>query len=288
MRKVLVQRVVNQVREKVPHARRRIFVQIVADVKAKYPGTFKHELANGKVGKRSLTKKMMDTFDNKKRTPHTTRVECEAPTLKAAYGCVQWRVSLPSNQTVESQEEIRSSLADYFSTRRVSAWDWNHIQENMKLTYASQRKDINKQAELIEKLRKEQLKRKRTGRVEGEEMEVDDVTVTTAHLADLWPFLFQPLGMKAHFNILTKTDIDENVQLFIDKTLDSLHEFCKKIVVPKEKKARKLNKKLAKKIPEGDKDKVNEWKLSAVLLMLTTYFKEDWSELILMTEVCQT
>lgn len=65
------------------------------DMKQKYKKSFRHELAQGVIGKDSLVACMQAKFDNDKRAlKRRSQMEVEAPSnCKAAYGCVRWRVT---------------------------------------------------------------------------------------------------------------------------------------------------------------------------------------------------
>lgn len=90
----MIERVVAQVRNRVPHCERKTFVQVMKEMKLKYPRSFRHELAQGIIGKNSLVASMQAKFDNDKRGPRRSQMEIEAPNLKAAYGCIRWRVTV--------------------------------------------------------------------------------------------------------------------------------------------------------------------------------------------------
>ena len=70
------------------------------DMKRKYKKSFRHELAKGIIGKNSLVASMQAKFDNDKRAgKRRAQMEVEAPNIKAAYGCVRWRVTtLPDGE----------------------------------------------------------------------------------------------------------------------------------------------------------------------------------------------
>ncbi|XP_034255334.1 uncharacterized protein LOC117653638 [Thrips palmi] len=225
-RKSLVSRIVTQVRNRVPHATRQTFVDVMEDMKAKYEGSFKHELANGAVGKTSITASMQSKFDNDRRPPPRTKTETEAPNIKAAYGCRKWRVSrLPDGETPDTQEEKRMELVRIFTTERPRAWNWENINNLIDDTYATQRMEINRQAELIEKDKKARAKAKRLGKEYESVVNGDDPAYTTASLRDRWPFLFTANGMKHHFDFLTSNHMDAQIANFVEEKLDDMLEF---------------------------------------------------------------
>lgn len=289
-RKLFVARVVDQVRQRVPAAERNVFIQVMTDVKKKYPTSFRHELAGGKVGKTSITFKMMTKFDNDKRPDRKTRVEKEAPTLKAAYGCVQWRAPLPAGQTVGSQEEVRKALHKYFHETRPTAWDWTDIQSKMLLTYSSQRKDLNSQAEAIERVRKATLKAKRTGRVGEEEAAVDDPLAPTVRIVDRWPFLFQARGIRVHFTQLTKVEFSAAIQKFLaENHLKQLLDFLSDLLARNEE-AKRTVKKMKKRVKRAEETEESKTSLqfSVLLLLLCLHWKENLDHILTCVEVSST
>ena len=294
MRLALVARAVNQVRMNVPNANRRIFLQVMADMKLKHSRTFKHELANGVVGKKTIAYYMQAKFDNDHRANQKTRAEAEAPAFKAAYGCVQWRLAgLPPQQTPATQEELRAELVDIFQTQRESAWNWNEIRSKMNLTYGTLRSEINSQAESIIKTRQALIKRrrqqslsKRRGReqendLEEENVEDDQLNVkTTAEIQARWPFLFQPSGMASHFLKLTNIDLEEKFTECVANDLDTTLEF----LIEKQRQNKKVGKKIKRAIEERE-ELTRSLKYAGLLKMLTNYFQEDIEFLVRVIEV---
>lgn len=158
----LIKRIVNQVRTKVPHAKRDIFRHIVLAMKKKYPLALHSELAQGKLNRKSLCTRMQNKFDNDRRPARRTRMEHQAPAIKAAYGCTRWRVAnIPQGETEQTLQQAQEDLAQYFESTRPSVWDWTYINAAMKQTYRGQRQDINQQAEQIIEMEKKLLKKKK-------------------------------------------------------------------------------------------------------------------------------
>lgn len=288
LRRQFVGRLVHQVRTTVPGATRIVFKSVMVDIKTKYPISFRHELAKGKVGKRSITRKCMEKFDNDKRPPRRTKLESEAPTLKAANGCIKWRTALPDGQTSESQEQICEELKEYFQNTRPKRYDWDYIEAQMKLTYSSQRKDLNKQAEALERLRLAALKKRRKGNQnQNPEENLDNPDVLTAQIADTWPFLFQARGMRMHFTELTGVNFGTCIENLVSSNqLDLLIEFWKESLL-KSKPAKKILKKLKSKLKSEDLSEENKLalKIFCLIRLLIIYFKEDVNELLLCVEV---
>lgn len=240
-KKEIVKRLVNQVRTKTPHAKRDIFRQIVRDMKNKYSSSFKSELARGKLNKRGLCHRMQTKFDNDKRPARRTRMEQQAPDIKAAYGCQKWRqVSIPQGETEDSLREAQEELAQYYETARPSAWDWDYITAAMQKTYREQRADINTQAEQLIELEKrlkktrtrrrnqEKAKQKAPGAPEAPEDPDEPEAIqlmTTALIRDKWPFLFEPKCMMSHFNELTNKDLAQAMLTFMSQSATNIVGF---------------------------------------------------------------
>lgn len=290
LRREVVSRTVNQVRNKVPGADRKIFLHIMKEMKRKHGRSFRHELANGVVGSKTVVYYMQTKYDNSRRPARRTRLETEAPNLKEAYGCVKWRLlNLPANQTIETQEQIRAELQEIFTTRREEAWNWADIQDRMDLTYGSLRAEINKQALSIEKAKKALRKRNRNknqqqeNRQQEEDENVDDpdaAITPTAALQEKWPFLFQPKGMMHHFNRLTEVDYEEKQRLFVENELDKTLE----LLAGKRKNNKKFQKKVNKAIRRNAGNE-RGLKLTALVVMLTNYFSECLNSIIQVIEV---
>lgn len=289
LRRLVVSRVVNQVRTRVPHARRTIFVQIMTDMKRLYQRSFRHELAGGFVGKKTVAFYMQTKYDNDRRPLSRTRAETETPSFKEAYGCKQWRLaSLPQQQTPESQEELRESLVDIYRTTRESAWNWEEILQKMNLTYGTLRTEINTQAMSIINTRKALLRRRRkakgqTNQQEENEEDVDDgdlTVMTTAQIQERWPFLFQSTGMANHFERLTKVNIKDQFDDYLTNEFDRMIEFIldKK---PSNKKFWKRTRRAIRHTPDLE----NSFKLTALVKMLISFFKEDGRFIVRVIEV---
>lgn len=258
IRREMVRVLVRQVRNKVPHANRKIFKQVASDLKVRYPRAFKNELAKGKLGKHTMQKRMADCFDNQHRAPKKTRAESEAPNIKPAYGCKRYRVvALPDDETAETQEEHRLRLHSIFETIRPQAWPLDEIEEKMALTFGTQRKDINKQINVIQNPTQEE--------------NVDDTT----SLQLIWPFLYRYEGMRGHFNTLVGIDYEENINYFKSNECDSFLKY----LASKEKELKRMRKRMRQ------SDDRNSIKLMTCILMVAKYFKEDIEYIIKVVDV---
>lgn len=262
----MVKRLVNQVRNKVPGAKRNIFRQIIKDMKTKYSVTFSGELAKGKLAKTSMCKRMQDKFDNDKRPNKKTIMEKEAPSIKAAYGCLKWRVAcLPEDETMESLQEVQQALKKHFEEVRPRSWDWESIEGGMKKTYGLQRGDINKQAQEIEKNKK---------RPPAEAL--TEITLTET-LRDKWPFLTVPRVMLQHFQVLTNID-------FSSKLISFLEEDIKDIVTYLIATNKENTKKIKRRMNRSPLEQPNP-KLAALILLLLQRFKEEANGLFIIVDV---
>lgn len=283
LRRSFVSRIVTQVRNSVPGVDRRIFIQVMADMKRKYPRTFRHELANGVVGKGTVTYFMQTKYDNDRRPKERTRLETESPAIKAAYGCVKWRLlNLPAGQTPGSQDEIRSELVEIFTTQREQAWDWEVISEKMNSTYGTLREEINRQALAIEKARKDLMKQRRQNQ-QNEEQNVDnpeDAITSTAELQERWPFLFQPKGMMSHFVKLTQVNFEEQMRIFLETEVDKTIEF----LVSKREDNKSFKRRMDRAIRSNPAN-IDSLKLTGLVKMLSNYFDEDMSFIMKVIEV---
>lgn len=281
----LVARVVQQVRDSVPQATRAIFDGVSKQLKKKYPVTFKSELAKGIVAKKTLGFKMKTKFDNDLRpTDRRTTTEKQAPAIKAAYGCLRWRVlDLPDGESEESLEEKRIALEGYFETHRPNAWDWEYISGEMDQLFGQQRADINRQAEEILKSKANSRKKKNQNQEQvPPEQQARAVVTSTTDLRDRWPFLFVPSGMLMHFTKLTDVNLEEKLEIYIDNGLDKMIEFM--LASNSEKKKRSMKKKIdrAKQdLSEGSSVPA----FAAGILLLIQRFKENKDALWLMVDV---
>lgn len=282
-KKEVIRRIVLQVKKNAHHAKRSIFRQIVRDMKDKYPVSFSSELAGGKINRGSLCGKMQSKYDESKRPSRKTEREEEAPAIKAAYGCKRWRAtSLPDGETQESLVQRQREMEEYFEQTRPSAYDQEYIKINMTLTFGLQRKDINMQAEQLEKAKKQQQKSKRKGaQLEMEEENVDDIQLTTTEIIrDRWPFLFLPQGMMAHFKQLTQIELSDTMAAFFNEgAAAKILNFLRETNKGKKKKIIKRMEKERDNLPEHNAE------LIAILQLVMRRFKEPEDALWLMVDV---
>lgn len=292
----LVTRVVQQVRDTGPHATRTIFDQASRQLHKKYPITFKSELANGNVAKKTLGFKMKTKFDNDLRPARKTTTEKQAPACKAAYGCLRWRVvDLPDSETEESLEEKRIALEVYFESHRPNAWDWEYIGSAMDKLFGRQRADINRQAEEILKTKTKEKARKRQNKQQGnkqtdqeqqvEEQQVEEpavVVTTTTELRNQWPFLFVPSGMLMHFYKLTDINLEEKWEAFIENRLDKLIEFM--LATNKDRKKKGIKKRMDAATETLSEDSSIP-SFAALMLLLIQRFEEQKDAMWLMVDV---
>lgn len=286
-RKQVVARIVQQVRDRVPHADRSIFNQVARAMRKKYKVTFESELAKGKLARKTLCFKMKTKFDNDKRpTTRKTATESEAPKIKAAYGCTRWRITnLPAGETAETLEEKRLSLEVHFETQRPTAWDWELINSEMEATFGLLRSEINQQAEQIMKAAAAAKKKKKQSQDNGNQaINTDQVVVTTtSEIRNRWPFLFVPSGMLMHFTKLTDVNLEEKTEAFMDSELGKLLDFLKS-TNNNDKKKKKIIKKMDQaKTTLGADSYVPDF--GGLILLLLHRFNEKASSLWLMVDV---
>ena len=98
---------------------------------------------------------------------------------KENYGCTKWSSPLPTLETVESQQEKMEQMKRDYVTREDI--DMKEVEDTMKITYASQRKDINKK----------------------------DPPLAVDVILDRWPFLRHMNSFRAHYEELTGTSADK-------------------------------------------------------------------------------
>ena len=240
------------------------------EMKQKYPVSFSGELAGGKVSKNSLCKKMQDKFDNDKRPARRTTTETEAPAIKPAYGCVRWRVfSLPAGESEESLNTLQVDLKNHFETVRPGSWDWQTVEAGMTKTYCNQRKDLNQQAEEIEKGQRKNKK----------QTEQDNTVqiITTEELRNKWPFLFQPRGRLAHFFQLTEVKITEKITGFLNTDIKDIVKF---LLETNKGKTKKIKKSLKRATLPGQNGR-----LAALILLLLQRFGEQKDGIFIMVDV---
>lgn len=268
-RRLFIQRIVEDVRHKVPFAERAIFESIADKIHTKFPTSFSDIVIRSKLKKPvSLTKQLKDCFDNSRRGEKTD-LEVEAPAgVPRAYGCRRWQLNqLPGNETVESQEDKRQELQKIHTEQRRRDWDWEKISELMEATYGTQRKEINLVSQVIEELQKAERLGREPRIPAGANVDDCHVSNVTAR----WPFLLQYKMSSLHFRILTEHDIVKNLTDFADKFSGDIMTFFLGYQ-KKKKEMRKLNKLLEKYMTEENKVSLT---LLTTILMISTYFSED-------------
>lgn len=193
-RRLLVRAVVAEVRKVCDRPWRRQMAFVAQKMVQSYPQSLKEELGGDTVGSGydSLLSQLMARVENEHRGLSKTHVandnsasevnqaDQDEPQVRKkrsaanSYGCVQWQPSgLPDGETKESQQVKQAGLRELFETL---PWDIEAIRVLMKLTYTSQRRDING-------------------------------GMTAAQLKCEWPFLFEPVGLLAHASELLEFDV---------------------------------------------------------------------------------
>ncbi len=177
----------------------------------------------------------------------TTTSKC---TQADSYGCINWQlVDLPEDETPETIEEKRKDMVKLLSQEEPRAAERGHVEELMKITYASQHYHIN-----------------------------HNPPPSFDELKEQWPFLFLKRFLCPHFNILTVIDI-------ISRLSESLSTKGKKVVeffegqLPRWKKDVRT---VLKEINSAGKD-VDYGVASVVSTM--AYFREKEDSLFLQADV---
>lgn len=115
-------------------------------------------------------------------------------------------------------------------------------------------------------------------------MEVDEEEAnnfTTAYIRERWPFLFTSKGMLNHFNFLTSTQMADQIENYLTEEIDNVLEF---LVPKKGARNKRVKKRMNAAITENED--TNSCKITALVLMLANFFKEDKNCLIKLVEVC--
>lgn len=221
---------------------------------AKYPASLQDVIEGDVVGSGyySLVKQIQNRIENVKRpsvpkirkrnrTEDSDTEEIPAEQKAAVqdtYGCVNWEPKfMPLNETKESQLDKQERMKIISKTTTV---DPEEVSNLLKATYYSQRKDINNGASIKQ-------------------------------LCENWPFLFQEVGMCAHFKQLTGIDLKEMFLKSLDKKGQRLLNFLKTSGAEKKKKVLQTAAKLE--IMRAQNEGCSE-DLKDVVLLLLAYFDE--------------
>ncbi|XP_047658933.1 uncharacterized protein LOC125139371 isoform X2 [Tachysurus fulvidraco] len=182
--------------------------EIAKRMVARYPKSLQ-DVIDGDVigpGYHSLVKQLQARVENDKRpdTPKVIKRKAasdddtdEIPTEQKAsvqdtYGCISWESKhLPLSETVDSQLEKNEEMKMFKKNYSTDV-----VKELVKCTYYTQRKDINKGAS-IQKLCQER------------------------------PFLFNEVGMPAHFQELTGVNLMETFLANVDRKGARLLKFLR-------------------------------------------------------------
>ncbi|CAM4574008.1 unnamed protein product [Leuciscus chuanchicus] len=222
---------------------------------ARYPKSLQ-DVIDGDVigpGYHSLSKQLQARVENVKRpdTPKVIKRKAashdddtdEIPAEQRAsvqdtYGCISWEPKhLPLSETVESQLEKKEEmkmLKNNYST--------DVVKELVKCTYYTQRKDINK-GESIQKLCQE------------------------------WPFLFNEVGMPAHFQELTGVNLMGNFLDNVDKKGARLLKFLRYVDAQKSKRV--LNALLKLQTERGQSSGCSQEVIEMLLLLLAHFDEKE-------------
>ncbi|XP_034535115.1 uncharacterized protein LOC117809748 [Notolabrus celidotus] len=198
---------------------RRASTEIAKRLVAMYPNSLQDVIEGDVVGQgyHSLVKQMQARIENMKRsfTPviqkrkrggsdDTDEVPLEKrATIQDTYGCIKWDIKfLPVSETLESQQEKKEEMK---LLSEQTSFSPEEVKTLMKCTYYSQRKAVNKGADL-------QI------------------------LIEEWPFLFQEVGMAVHFEELTGVSLKDTFLTSLEKKAKRLLDFLKTTCTDKSKR----------------------------------------------------
>ncbi|XP_076857374.1 uncharacterized protein LOC143511681 [Brachyhypopomus gauderio] len=223
---------------------------------ARYPKSLQ-DVIDGDVigpGYHSLVKQLQARVENVKRpdTPKVIKRKAasndddtdEIPAEQKArvqdtYGCISWEPKhLPLSETVESQLEKKEEMKMLFKNN----YSTDVVKKLVKSTYYTQRKDINKGAS-IQKLCQE------------------------------WPFLFNEVGMPAHFQELTGMNLMETFLANVDKKGARLLKFLRYVDAQKRKQV--LNALLKLQTERGQSTGCSQEVIEMLLLLLAHFDEKE-------------
>lgn len=229
----------------------------------KFPSLTDTNLENDTVlgtGFESLAVQLKYRVENVNRTPgkeidtEVSPEDGEEPVSKkkkSSYGCVNHNpTDIPDGETLESLLEKKVELVRKFGEGERS-WQMDDINDLMDLTFYLQRKDINK-------------------------------CKTVLDFQPTWPFLFQESGLLIHFRKLMAVDLDSaSTEPKVVKLLSYLKtQNVSKYPVQFRNAATHVLEDLAK-IDDASRDV----RLSASVLLLMAFFKEDSESLFVEADV---
>ena len=255
MRREMVRIVACEMLQKNPCIRRRNSTEVAKKMVAKYPQSLQ-DIIEGDVigaGYHSLVKQLQNRIENLKRcsTPkirkrrhHSDGSDTDEvpPEQRAAiqdtYGCIKWDLKfLPRGETLESQQEKTQKLKRMSQQTDANPEEVKHL---MKLTFYTQRKEVNK----------------------GKNIH---------YLLEEWPLWFNEPGMGVHYKELTGTGLKETFIRNIDLKGKRLLNYMNTVGVNKNKKCLQAVTKIQ--VMRGELSGCSEDVKDLVLLLLS-YFDE--------------
>lgn len=268
MRREMVRIVVSEMSQKSSCFGRKHSTEVAKKMVAKYPTSLKDVIEGDVIGTGydSLVKQLQCRIENVKR-PVTPKIRKrkhnidsddtviispeERAAIQDTYGCVKWDVKfLPSEETPESQHLKKEEMK-----KMAKGTDTNPemVTSLMKMTYYSQRKDVN-QGNDVQFLHRE------------------------------WPFLFNELGMNIHFKELTghglKESLVRNIDLKGKRLLHYMNTVCKY-------KCKKFLEHLTKyKVLRGQLSGCSEDTKDMLLLLLAYFDEKEDAMFIYVDQTC--
>lgn len=209
-----------------------------------YPKSFKDVIEDQVVGSGydSLTKQLQCRVDNHKRMEYPTMSQPSSAgngkkrRRKDSYGCVNPEPQLSANH--EAQKKMKEELHKMFEENEK---DENKIGTLMMSTFASQRRDV-----LNEK--------------------------DTQTLMEEWPYLFNTIGLKAHFKQLTGVHINEEFQEDMKSKYKRVLGYLKCQRPERESRAAKL-------LPQIQANPAED--SCGALLLLLAHFKDEQNKMLI-------
>ncbi|KAI4879969.1 hypothetical protein NFI96_025844 [Prochilodus magdalenae] len=223
MRREMVRIVACEMMQKSSCVSKRNSTEVAKKMVAKYPKSLQDIIEGDMIGPgyHSLVKQLQNRIENVKRstTPRKRKHRTDEsdtdevpPEQRAAiqdiYGCINWDLKfLPLGETAESQQEKKEKLK-MMSQQTDAEENPEEVKLLKKLTFYTQRKQVNQEKDII-------------------------------YLLEEWPLWFDELGMAVHFKedftgIGLKETFTRNVNLKGKRLLNYMHAVCvnKKKKVP--------------------------------------------------------
>ena len=238
---------------------------VASKVVAEFPSSFQDKLDDVVVGSgyNSILTQLEQRFQNLNRQPmkrgNSSSDEAgSSQTAKrqratCAYGtnADQYSPDLPSNENSLTQAEKMKCLQEIHATE---GWKLDEVKELLTDTYASVRRVINEGKHSIHSVKED------------------------------WPFLFEALGMLHHFEILVGINLRETLADALSSKVPRLMQFMDS----KQTTNKQLKLKLHDLSSAKRQSSTNSPEILGFLIVLATFFGEDFTALIQSAEVNYT